>query len=62
LHAVGARAAFGVRLTFCAESPARLIEGAKRLGKTLKQLLRQSRRERRSQPAAQTTSPPINGV
>jgi 2-aminoadipate transaminase len=39
LWAVGPQAEPGVRLGFCAESPERLIEGARRLGKAVKTLL-----------------------
>jgi DNA-binding transcriptional MocR family regulator len=39
LFAVDPRAQNGVRLTFCAEPPERLAEGAKRLGKAMSQLV-----------------------
>ncbi|CAN5253861.1 PLP-dependent aminotransferase family protein [soil metagenome] len=41
----------GVRLAFCAEPPARLVEGAKRLGKAFKVLLSSTNKDRR-EPAA----------
>jgi GntR family transcriptional regulator / MocR family aminotransferase len=49
LHAAGGRVENGVRLTFCAEPPERLIEGARRLGRALRVQL--ERRPPRS-PAA----------
>jgi DNA-binding transcriptional MocR family regulator len=41
----------GIRLAFCAESPARLAEGAKRLGQTLQVLLQRTPRARAEREA-----------
>ena len=43
LSSVGDDGVAGIRLTFCAESPERLREGAKRLGKALEEALGQKR-------------------
>lgn len=50
LHAVG-REHGGLRLTFCAEPPERLAEGARRLGRAIDALRREPHR-RRQRPAA----------
>lgn len=52
LHAADrSRGAHGVRLTFCYEPPARLAEGARRLGKAIEALLALGPAERRPEPA-----------
>ena len=56
LHAVSGRGDGGVRMTYCHEPVERLIEGAKRLGKAICQLMEQPRRHVRA------ASPVIYGV
>lgn len=43
VHAVGRSVQHGVRLAFCGEPPARLAEGARRLGRAIHALLRRQR-------------------
>ncbi len=45
-YEVGSGAPPGVRLTFCAEGPKRLVEGAKRLGEAIRALSHEPRKER----------------
>jgi 2-aminoadipate transaminase len=52
LWSVGTEAERGLRLSFCAESSERLIEGARRLGKAIKQLAGRTR----AQPTAASES------
>jgi DNA-binding transcriptional MocR family regulator len=51
MWSVDERSETGLRLAFCAEPPARLIEGAKRLGKAIRHLLARSTGRATSAPA-----------
>ncbi|MFH1746039.1 MAG: PLP-dependent aminotransferase family protein [Planctomycetota bacterium] len=57
LHSVHVPAKCGLRLTFCAEPPDRLVEGARRLGVALKAIL-----DRRRGAMTLPTPPAIDGV